>query len=349
MLPESERRETPAQITQEFAGYSAPLLYSNRDLEELSEYHTSLFGGLSEKPYYDFTDKGQEPIFSLNLGPMEMTVGRSGAFSKHEIGAWIQELAWNYVYQDTMGRGFPNGDLAAEQELLRIFMGGFSPEDLLIVVNYETQEGVKPIAGTRIVHGHGDRLVSVSAIENNSTIPTFQAVNLVRMNEGFDQKTLEVPEKNTVGITRYWAQKGEIAKLLEIDRCSTPADVIAVMPLAYVLAETTDGRSSNRELAVFDIHKKRTAEFVRDQFEARFVAQGENVVPTPQILDTILKYHYGPAEIGGYQGQIIVGAFDTRVFLEKSLEYFVKRKIDLPSLVSSINGKVKSEHSFPTL
>ncbi|KKR30624.1 hypothetical protein A2715_00360 [Candidatus Woesebacteria bacterium RIFCSPHIGHO2_01_FULL_39_32] len=335
MITDRKTELRQAVPRQEFAGFSAPPFYSDNELEGLLGYHIDLSDGFSiANPYYNFTEREQEPTFYLNLGSLKMTAGRIGAYSTRKTAAWIQELAWNYVHQDTMGKGFPIGDLESEQELLRLFMGDFSSDDLLIIVEYETQEGIKPIAGTRIVHGRGDRLVNISAFDNNSTLPTFQAVNLVDINRDFETTVLEVPEENAVCITRYWAQRADITTTLGVDRRSTPADVIAAMPLAYVLASGNNGRLVTPELAVFDIHRRDTADFVRRHFGARVVADRDGVIPTPQILETILRYHYGPSEIGGYQGQIIVGAFDTNGFLQKSLEYFTRRQIELPSLES---------------
>jgi len=314
--------------TQEYAGLVIPPSYSSKDMAETVELHRRCAKEHHvERGYYaKHTSKGKQLLIDTKIGNYRYRAGSIGAFEEGEIGVFIQEQTWNYVHQGTLGKKFPTGDVEAEKSLLGMFIDGFNGDDGIISVELNGGDVYKPIAGARVVYGKSTDTLRETLSNGNSTLPTFWALDIGHFNSSFDIDTFDISETRVAGITRYWAQKGDVMEMMGHDRNMVAADVIAMMPHILV-SEREIGDVP--ELAVFDIHNHKTAEFVHDHFGACLVAGGDDVKPTREVLQTVLKYHYGGEEYGGHKGEISIGVFDLEDFFRKSNEHLDRRCINL--------------------
>lgn len=322
----SEQKEvfTLTENIQSLGGYEMPIYYSERNMLSLIEHHKRIGLGNLSLPYWDFTSKNERPVLEIKLEGINFKAGSIGAFTTSEMAAFLQEQSWNYEHQDTMGKDFPKGSVEAETELLRIFLGGFSSDDVIISAYGQNGEGVKPIGGSRIVFGSGDKSLLQSAFTDASSLPTFQSVTLTGLDPDFNSNEINIPEKKVACITRFWGQRRDVADKVGITRVNTPADVIALMGPSYVMCANQKGNIIPN-LALFDIHNGKVFDFVREYFGAKLVANGDKVKPAAEVLQTVLKYHYGNPNIGGYQGKINIGIFKTENLLQKAKVYWQGR------------------------
>lgn len=342
--------DSPIFIMPKFGGYVSPSTFDQHEIQNLIPFHQEIAHTfLLENPYYEFTDKGIKEVVNicLNNDGLILKAGNVGAFSAGEVGAFVQEQSRNYVDKTTMGYGFPQGNIDSEQELLSMFINDFDINDVLITAQEIKENGFQIVAGAKMVRGKSNRYLRDTSSDNIyyqegniSTLPTFYALKIRRSPDG-TEKLLDVSEDNSVCISRYWRQ--DDLSLARMNFCDTriPVHIIAAMPLAYTLSAYTSGDVQNiPSRAVFDIHRGEIASFVRDNFDAHIIAQGDQVKSTDEILKTILKYHYGDPENGGYSGKITVGIFETAAFLSKSLKYFDRVKINFDSDTLQILNKI---------
>ena len=83
------------------------------------------------------------------------------------------------------------------------------------------------------------------------------------------------------------------------------------------------------ERAVFDTHIDALVRKYQRDFGATYTASGDQVVATPattdpQLLSGILRFHYGPREVGGYHGRIHVVTVDADRYREASKKYLLR-------------------------
>ena len=344
-------------VSNEFAGFVSTGNFNYEQTQKLILLHVGLIGEHNlNTPYTAFTDKGRGLSFQpIRLGEdLVLKTGPIGAFSAEEIAVFIQEQSRNYVDRTTMGRGFPRGDMGAEQELLAVFIDGFSSSDVFIVIEKELPEGISTIGGARIVRGISQRTLKETASYEEylkkgplSSLPTFSAVKL-KGEDVFSSDLLSVPEKDCTCITRYWREDDYTLAALQVNNSQIPVDIIAAMPIAYSVYFAKEAGVRNvPRVAVYDIHMRAIAEFARDNFASQIIADGEGVVPTREVLDSVLKYHYGGQEVEGYRGKIVGGGAHTSTFLSRSLKY-LEGRVELDDSVLQIaKDVIKSSVNFP--
>jgi hypothetical protein len=344
-------------VSQEFAGICSPPGYSESQLECLDEIHRLLVNERSViDPYFVFTDRGTPLLLELPLGREDQhlvaQVGPVSSFSSSEGGVFVQEQTRNYVDRTTMGNGFPKGNLEVERELLSTFIGGFSPDDLMILVKkIDDESRLKIVGGARIVRGTSDIQVgSTSSYDTyqkhglHSSLPTFAALRMDLNPEFFE--AFVVPESDCVCITRYWRQDDFMLAAMDVDYAATPIDTIALMPVAYTRYYAGIDGGDVPRLAFYDIHKERIARFVRDNFGSVLLANNGQVYPTNEILETILRYHYGGEEFGGYRGKITIGMFETQTFLERAQSYLSRNNDNYRQTYLQVNDAAINLQEF---
>ena len=357
MSPEIFKEHPGISVNNEFAGLVSSERFSLEQAQKLIFLHVGLIDKYNlTTPYAAFTDEGRDLSFKpVRLGEdLILKAGPIGSFSAEEIAVFIQEQSRNYVDRTTMGRGFPRGDIRAEEELLAVFIDGFSRDDVFIIVEKELTEGIAALGGARIVRGVSERTLKETASYKEylkkgtlSSLPTFTAVKLKELN-GFSSDFFDVPELNCACITRYWREDDYTLAALEVNNTQIPVDIIAAMPLAYsVYIAKEKGFEDVPKVAVYDIHRRGIVEFARDNFASQIIADGEEVVPTREVLDSVLKYHYGGQELEGYQGKIVVGGFYTSSFLKRSLKYLEGRAEFDDSALQIAEDVIESGVNFP--
>lgn len=315
-----------------FAGYESPGGYYPNDVLKLRQLHEEVairYGILN--PYYKYADTGEKHVFKCGIDPEQKIVikaGPMGSFTQQEMAVFIQEQARNYVQKDTMGKGFPRGNLVHEEELLALFMDGFSGNDVILMAQSERSDMTEIIGGARITRGtSSDSLFETATSDGRkSSLSTFAAVKISKLDQ--EIQDLTTPESDVACIGRFWVQDKDTFESMRLTKDSRLwVHLIASMPFAYSMSFDRRMRSVP-EFAIYDTHVKLILDITQQTFGASMLADNGNVVPTEEVMESILKYHYGtPEKTGGYGNNIYLGLFHTNTFLEKSEEYFRANKI----------------------
>lgn len=325
-----------------FAGFESPTGYSPNDLEALRRLHNRVAEQHRiSSPYYKYTNKGEPILMRVVLNAEQRLIlkaGSIGSFTEDQVAVFLQEQARNYVHKDTMGEKFPRGDVELEEELLAMFMDSFKPEDVMIMVQSERNGQVEIIGGARIVRGTTDKPLAATSYVGSpeqSTLPTFSALQLKHSSDELETP-LKHTEAETACITRYWRQDNDMLKVMQLRNNAVPLHIIAAMPIAYTLDSIRrhEGHKRFPKQAVFDTHRMSIMDTVRDMFGAVKIADNGNIFATDEVMETVLRYHYGSQEkYGGYENNIVIGMFDTPQFLSKAIAYFKRVSLDIETQV----------------
>jgi hypothetical protein len=314
---------------EELAGFMSPGSYDRESTNDLLALHREIAAEFQVgSPYWKFAGKEEKLHFRKLLdekSELYIVAGRLGSFSEEELAVFFQEQARNYVHRDTMGIGFPRGDEKVERELLGLFLDGFKEDDVLIMVRSErTGDKIEIVGGARIVRGSGDQPLSTSLVKGEHPVSTLPTAAALQIKEDFEEPQLDlaVTEEMSVCITRYWTQGRNMARRMDLPIRVAP-HIIAAMPIAYTLDAVNNGGVNNiPQRAIFDTHHRSIIEFTKSNFNARVIADNGHVEATPEVMSTVLKYHYGGKAYGGYGDEIFIGMFDTQNFLDGALKYF---------------------------
>ncbi|MBI2020235.1 hypothetical protein HYS94_02335 [Candidatus Daviesbacteria bacterium] len=314
---------------------NSPLLYTQADRSRLLEWHFNIAEKFGVKePYFNFsTDLPSEKkslIRVRNYFPgIDLIIGPLRAFSRGEVAAVIHDQVVIYVMDRALGN-FPIGDTEAEEELVASMIGGFNQHDVFISFHVRSQESFKPVAGGRLTFGRSqESLVKNITREDDSHIQTFNALHVKE--ETLSKSPLaNTSESEVVCISRYFCQPRQVLKELRLENIGyrLPLYTVAHFVGGYVGYAQREGLPVPK-FAVYDTHLSSLAEVTRKKFGAEVIASGEDVSPTKLILGTILRYHYGGLEYGGYKNHIMVVAFPTTEYL-KGAERVLGSSLALP-------------------
>lgn len=262
-----------------------------------------------ENPFYEFTDKNfgtlsyldEETGICYKWGPV-------GGFPTHVISQAIRLQTDTYISQGTMGSKFPQdktGNLEA------VFCGGFSPDTTIILASCKDADGrEKPIAGITIFANDSEEPLAktVNGANVPSSICVTQSVRISALNEKQKERLKDVREKEVATPSRFWKSEDAIDPKVALN-------IIHLVPHAAVSVALACDRSLPK-LFIYDTHLPNLVRLTTSKFGAEVLALGEEVVPTRDVLSSVLAHHYGGEELGGYKGKISIVVFDTRKFLE---------------------------------
>lgn len=322
------------------AGIDRKLFYSPNDCEEIIEGHKETASSYSVlNPYYKYTDKGAPMLLDIELSDgLQLQIGSIGAFTSEQMARMLQEQVVNYVICDTMGKKFPGDDEEKVDELVAEMIGGFSPDRVVVMFEKRTDKGINPVAGVQAQFVFSDNLLNDTirrfdvdgsdGVERPvSSLPTFQAVGIVNdggsMQSDFFNSYGSLPESKVVCMSRLYRQDEETSKMIGLDRPAIAWETMAALALG--IARHAQHRDLELpEIVVYDTHNGGIQGCLERNFGMRLIAEAGETKPTPGVLSTILQYHYGSKEIGGYEDQIIAGCAPFDQYLEKAFNLLRK-------------------------
>jgi hypothetical protein len=292
------------------------LWYNEENSQKILDTHKAIAKKYNvANPYFLFTDKLKiYSRFTLDQGAV-VKAGSVGAFTNLEIARILNEQTYNYIAMGTMGPNFPANDPQAVEQLLAIMIGGFDANRVVTLVEVPNQEGVNPVASVQAHYGRSSlpfhqtlRHPWKGENENDSTfstLATFQSLQIVGESEEFRQflQTYgHLPERNVVCMSRLYRQNDATLQELNYDARGLAWKVMGFLGIALDRqAKLPQDRAS---IVVYDTHSEEIQTRLSSYFGMQVIAQKNEVVPTDEVLNTILHYHYGTA---GFMDDIRIG------------------------------------------
>lgn len=331
------------------AGISRPLLYNPEDLRLLLATHQHIADehGVTS-PYWYHTGEA-EAILDVQLRDnLRLRIGNVGAFGVGQMAALIQEQMVGYVDAGTMGKQFPRNDENAVRDLTSIMIDGFDPDRIVVAVMHEDKRGLMPIAGVQAHFGHGDYTLSQTVVlpdvklnghSRSSTLSTFQALKVPRAT--LEQSTYDdgsflelfgdLQEKDVVCLSRLFRQDKPTATELKVS--TSDLAWMCMAALGVGIQHHAARANRNIKLAVYDTHNGKIQGNLDEHFAMRLMA-GEGIPQaTPDVLETILRYHYGPENMGGFGNSVVTGYVSMAEYFRHGMAYLMeKHHIELPPL-----------------
>jgi hypothetical protein len=325
--------------------------YSPSKLLRLVQYHRA-FARKHDiaDPYFNFAgkkDSTKEP-YSVRYfadGTI-LKAGSLDSFSPEEMAAFLETQMFLYVERNTMGKGFPNRNLEAENELRKVMMSDFG--DRVVVLLYKNKgKDLVPLAGVQAYWGSTNQTVEeyfANQLENDTSLSSFWATVLktdAREVSDFIAQYANLKESNIVVMSRLFNQFGSVHKEYGSQQKEAAWLVMAALAEGIQMhAQETD--APQPEIVLYDTHTTDIQDELADRFGMQILANPSSVEPSDEVGDTILKWHYGRrdwivtkekekplrkqvATLDGYAGEILLG-------YHSFLDYLASSQQILPSI-----------------
>lgn len=305
-------------------GHERSLIYQIGDVGRMIEDHIRL--SLSKNvisPYFEKTDKGRNFFLEYDLDDTcRVRVGSIGAFDTSTMSIWLNEQVTEYVFQGTMGQSFPYSNSQIIENLFAEMIGGFRDSHLIVSMEVKTKNSWQPYAGVTAYLGEGDDQLWNSVQSQKSSLSTFWALD--HTNDLPTDEIFMESEKNILEMSRLWKRNGEILSELGVRQHDIGWQCMAFLALGIEEAVLSGFYDDSVSWVVYDT-SRRIQESLKKNFGMREILDESMLKPGKPVLGSVLAYHYGGPEWGGYAGKVVVGKASLGEYAHESKK-FLKRK-----------------------
>ncbi len=279
------------------------------------------------QPYFEFAQaKDKQSSLSIKnfinseapgLGPIDFIAGPLSSFSSEFVAAFTTAQLTAYVDRGAIG-SLPR-TAAHMRDLTAACLHGFNPNDYLIGFVSRNERGeISPLVGAKLIAGRTQKSLLEENGSKTSSLPTLSSLRVI--DPDFEERARQISADQVVCLSRYFS----------VDMRSLGINERAVQQLAELLISmggivAASQLNQRAGYCLFDTHIDALVRKYQRDFGAVYTASGSQVLPTqlvthPRELAGILRYHYGPRELGGYEGRIHVTLVDSKKYQQGAKE-----------------------------
>jgi hypothetical protein len=316
--------------------------------ENIVDYHHNLLSQ-SDSAYYHFTDGLSDAYHRAALGPdATLTIGPIGSFHSQQIARYIEAQVDAYFKKDVFGSNLLNNQPNRE-ELTKIMATGFSPNDIIVLVEKNDSSGrISCSGGVRAYFGDSHEPVMQSHSSNKPTnlapLSAIRPAHDTEQLQSFYKTYGQTPYDQIVSMSRLFHNKAETG--IEYD------DLAWVMMAALAIGTTIHSQKNDStpmpKLAIYDTHSPKIQQKLEQHFAASIISPSGNNQATAETMSSILRYHYSPNSEGGFGENILLGAIPYSIFVPSALALLKEHGINLysnPSVQEYLNTQLNPELS----
>ncbi|PWU22584.1 hypothetical protein C5B42_05690 [Candidatus Cerribacteria bacterium 'Amazon FNV 2010 28 9'] len=312
-----------------------PELSTYEGIGDLFEEHRQIAAKYSvNRPYFELTGT-EAPFLRVKHKEFDIKVGTVGSFSSAEMAKIINEQILNYISQETMGSQFPQ-DEKSKEELTALMIGDFQPNRVVVVIE---KTGI-PIASVQGHFGQQDTPLfqTIHHPWNGayvpSTLASYQSLSVRETHYSFRRFLAEYgkqKESSVVCMSRLYKQEKWILEQLHVELPDAAWICMALLAVGIAFEGAAQERAGGSQpiLVVYDTHSDYIQKKLKNYFGMMVIATANQVQPSPEVLQTILRYHYGTE---GYQGEVFLGAGRFDEYLIKAQAFLREKGIDTPPI-----------------
>lgn len=319
-------------------GYGRNLVYQSNEKQKLLDEHSALALDLDlSNVYLEKTEKGEKFFFEIFLSDTNrVRVGPIGAYATDMMAMWLNEQINEYVFQGTMGKLFPSHNKEQVKKLVGEMISGFKDDHLVVSFENKTISGWQPYAGVTAYVGDSEDTLWSTTTENRSSLSTFMALSHKCQRPG--DEIFMVSEKGILEMSRLWKRKTDSLSVMGITLSDIGWQSMAFLALGMEEAVLSGYYNDEVSWVLYDTSRK-IQESLGKHFGMSEVLSESDLMPTKEVLESVLAYHYGGDEWGGYAGKIIVGKASLANYTFASKK-FLKRKNIFTNLNIKSNERV---------
>jgi len=292
--------------------------------------------------YLEFVEKDTEMLFQLQTEDgVRVKAGLIGAYTVSEMAMWLNEQVHAYVQMGTMGREYPIDSIETNRRLHANMISGYDKNR--IVVSFEKfneeDDSWSPISGVQAYFGKEDIELAKAFNQSEVSIGTLSALRINPENdsmpyEHFVKRWGEVKMSEVVGMSRLWRRSVDVLNEMNVKNTEMAWENMAYLTVAIMKMYVNREIDTLPKVFIYDtlspIHRK-----LEKMFYMEKIVEANNLTSSDEVKGDVLKYHYGSPEIGGYEGQIIMGAATLGEYFIGSWEYLRSRNVDVLELLNN--------------
>ena len=308
------------------SGFERSLIYQSADKQRIIDAHLHLAYRYGIKDLYlEKVGKGEKMFLECDLGANSRArIGPIGAFETEYMAMWLNEQISEYVFQGTMGRAFPVDDFESQERLVAEMIGGFKDNHLVVSFENNRSGDWQPYAGVTAYVGESTSNLWKTVTDKSSSLSTFWALD----------HRLQIPEDDIFSfsecqileMSRLWKRKSDLLGVLEVTLNDIGWQSMAFLSLGIEQAVLSGYYGDDVAWVLYDT-SRRIQESLSKHFGMREVIGETDLRPSKAVLESILAYHYGGDDWGGYAGKIIVGKASVGEYVFAAKKYLKKKNI----------------------